>query len=134
MGLDLYVRWEGITEDEEKAQITGYVDAPEVGYLRFSWPAVAAVSEFAATHGLTCPVPAHELWEGCNGETLAITPESLTLLQGEKAAMQQQLQTFNFAWYSDLGLFVQRKMENSVRLIEFIESKFGKPELTLVYG
>jgi hypothetical protein len=35
MGLDIYLRWEGMTKEERKAQITGYsIVAGKVGYLR----------------------------------------------------------------------------------------------------
>ena len=35
MGIDMYLRWQGQTDDERKAQYTGYrVDHGHVGYLR----------------------------------------------------------------------------------------------------
>jgi hypothetical protein len=35
MGIDVYAKWDGQTEDEKKAQITGFsIVAGEVGYLR----------------------------------------------------------------------------------------------------
>jgi hypothetical protein len=35
MGIDIYVRWDGQTEDEKKAQYTGFdITAGAVGYLR----------------------------------------------------------------------------------------------------
>lgn len=38
MGLDVYLRWDGITEEEKQKQYTGFsVDAGNVGYLRASY-------------------------------------------------------------------------------------------------
>jgi hypothetical protein len=34
MGVDIYMEWDGQTEDEEEAQYTGFMNAGEVGYLR----------------------------------------------------------------------------------------------------
>lgn len=36
MGTDIYLNWDSITEDEQKAQYTGFVPKGEVGYLRAS--------------------------------------------------------------------------------------------------
>lgn len=37
MGLDIYLRWEGQTEDEKQAQYTGFTTTGEAGYLRSSY-------------------------------------------------------------------------------------------------
>lgn len=38
MGFDVYLKWDGITTDEESAQITGYsLVHGHVGYLRWSY-------------------------------------------------------------------------------------------------
>lgn len=37
MGLDIYLRWKGITEEEKKAQYTGFEQAGSAGYLRSSY-------------------------------------------------------------------------------------------------
>lgn len=35
MGIDIYMRWQGITEPERDAQVTGFsVESGDVGYLR----------------------------------------------------------------------------------------------------
>jgi len=37
MGTDIYLSWDGMTEEEKKAQVTGWrIDAGKVGYLRAS--------------------------------------------------------------------------------------------------
>lgn len=37
MGLDIYLKWKGQTEEEHKAQITGFKNTGECGYLRSSY-------------------------------------------------------------------------------------------------
>lgn len=37
MGLDIYLEWEGMTEEERKARYTGYANAGAAGYLRSSY-------------------------------------------------------------------------------------------------
>jgi len=38
MGVDVYLKWDGMNEDEEKAQFTGFaINAVGVGYLRESY-------------------------------------------------------------------------------------------------
>lgn len=37
MGLDIYIEWAGQTEEEHKAQVTGFSQAGEAGYLRSSY-------------------------------------------------------------------------------------------------
>lgn len=34
MGIDIYMNWDGLTAKDKDAQITGFVDAGEAGYLR----------------------------------------------------------------------------------------------------
>jgi hypothetical protein len=57
MGIDLYVRWDDMTSEEYAAQITGYADAPEVGYLRYNWNGARFASENAVSLGLPIPIP-----------------------------------------------------------------------------
>ena len=51
MGFDVYLRWDGITNEEESAQITGYSTVHgHVGYLRWSYdepnPVLALLKPF----------------------------------------------------------------------------------------
>ena len=50
MGTDVYLEWDGMTEEEKKAQYTGFsIDAGRVGYLRAS---IGMVRENQVLHEL----------------------------------------------------------------------------------
>lgn len=34
LGVDIYMRWDGMTDEEREAQFTGFVNAGKAGYLR----------------------------------------------------------------------------------------------------
>jgi len=47
MGIDIYLHWRGQTEEEEKAQATGFaIDAGDVGYLREAYHGAPYVTKF----------------------------------------------------------------------------------------
>ena len=47
MGIDIYAKWRGQTEAEEKAQLTGYAtDAGNVGYLREAYHGSPYVTKY----------------------------------------------------------------------------------------
>jgi hypothetical protein len=67
MGIDMYLKWDGQTEEEEKAQYTGFSTAHgHVGYLR------------EAYHGgpYATKVLAPEAWSA-EGSTVALSSEVL---------------------------------------------------------
>ncbi len=134
MGLDIYIRWYGMTEDERNAQFTGYDDAPEVGYLRFNWPGVRAVTLFCNENDLKNPIPMVAVWDGNNGESLPITTQVIDVLQEDKRSMMDSLVSFDFDVWGEVGEYVKRKIECSIKLIEFIESHADKPDLTLEWN
>ncbi|WP_274377578.1 hypothetical protein [Desulfotruncus arcticus] len=42
MGLDVYIKWPGMSEQDQKAQITGFRSVGKAGYLRQSWGSLGA--------------------------------------------------------------------------------------------
>ena len=52
MGIDLYARWDGMTEAEAEAQITGFsITAGSVGYLREAYHGGPYVTAWLAPEG-----------------------------------------------------------------------------------
>jgi len=45
MGLDIYVSWPDMTEEEKNARYTGFQNAGKAGYLRQSWGSLRAWDE-----------------------------------------------------------------------------------------
>lgn len=67
MGIDCYMYWKGITEEEHQKQITGYsIDAGDVGYLR-----VAYNEWMLVEHDLFCKIFPKRIMESKkeNGES-----------------------------------------------------------------
>lgn len=64
MGIDIYMRWKGQTEEEKEAQFTGFVTNGETGYLRESYSGVAFATEVFVPESFDCddgggaPIPA----------------------------------------------------------------------------
>lgn len=134
MGLDIEISWYGMTKDERDAQLTGYKDAPEVGYLRFNWSGVRAVTSFCKEQDLTIPIPLFQVWDGNNGESVPITPVVVEYLTAQKMSMAHNIKEFDFGAWGELGEYVKEKIENSIKLIEFIELHAGKPGLTIEFN
>ena len=88
MGLDVYVRWDGITEDEEEAQYTGFSDSPDVGYMRYNWAGVKWMREMADKVGCSPPLPLYNYWNGFNDCDVQITEAAVGILQDEIKSWQ----------------------------------------------
>lgn len=142
MGLDLYVRWTNITEDEKNAQYTGYVDAPEAGYLRYSWGGLDLVRSFCKERSLPVPVPMYAEWDGSNSDDMPVTEELLGKLLVQRTALQQALDTFPFGEYDyhddpnqrGLGSFIKRKFEACIGIINFVEQHKDEEGITLCFA
>ena len=136
MGLDIYVRWDDITEAERDAQITGFADAPEFGYLRFNWHGVSVMRDFAANNGLTNPIrETFQDWDGGNGEGYSVTRDKLDRLLAYQSRLEGWLIEHPVTERTeDEWKYYHRKIEGWVKFIDFIHGKIDKPGLAVVYG
>jgi hypothetical protein len=67
MGLDVYLVWPNITEQEKQAQITGFQNAGNAGYLRRSWGSLRAWDEvFRGVFGISWSDMLFPGWNGSN--------------------------------------------------------------------
>jgi hypothetical protein len=120
MGIDIYMRWKGQTEDERKAQFTGFsVEHGHVGYLREAYfrkgPSVThflvpeAFDEHEEEDGERgAPIPAHVLRERL--------PEAIRL--------SDERETAN---YGRTDPDVNKSYEAFVELAERKEKETGEP-------
>lgn len=109
MGLDIYVQWEEMTEDEHRKQITGFRPAPEYGYLRFSiWqyesPVVSAL---------------WPKWNGSNDEEFFVTPYVMRRLNKVSKKMAKRN---------------DKDSRDCVKFIDFIRQHRDKRGLKVVFG
>ena len=142
MGLDIYVRWDGMTREERDAQITGFTDATEVGYLRFNWTGVAVCQQVARE--LNAPDPIGSLypeWNGSNGEGLLVAGSALTRLAEAKQRLAAwvsppriELARFPDEDPEDLAAWFAQKIAGSIAMISFIEANQDKPGLRIEFN
>lgn len=114
MGLDIYVEWQGMTEAENDAQITGYRPAPEHGYLRYGY-----------NENYTGDLPRliYPRWSGWNDDTLRVTPYVLKRLNKLRKSLARK--TASRLW---------PEYDLIIRLIKFIESKKDRRGLKLKFS
>lgn len=134
MGLDIYVRWDGITEKERQAQITGFDDAPEAGYLRASWPGYGLLKELSDAMNITLPLAGCHAY-GDNADNQAIiTDETMAQLcewrQEWLAAVDLPVPTTE----PGVEAFFRQKLRNSAAMVDFIEAKRNEGKTGLLIG
>lgn len=128
MGLDIYCRWKGITETQTQAQHTGFIDAPEAGYLRFNWSGVELVKKTAAAVGIQSPIAAlwpGAQWDGYNSVDRAVGDAELELLAASREQFALWLQS---GWPGLRGAvegpeeaeYFVTKVRNTVAFIDFV--------------
>lgn len=134
MGLDLRVKWDGMTDAEYQAQITGYNDAQEVGYMRYSWPGVRYIDYACAKYNLPNPIPLYRQWAGDNGEEFTLTPENCAELERQRVALRDVLATFDFVPLGANGDFLRDKFTGGIALIDFALVHADRPGAMLYFG
>jgi len=136
MGLDIYVRWDTITDNEQNAQYTGMRDAPDVGYLRFNWAGVRFMREFSAEHNAPEPIKeTFQDWYGSNGEGYPVTRDKLHRLLAYQSRLEGWLVEHPpVRPLDDDWEYYYRKIQAWIKLIDFIHSKIDEPGLAVVYG
>lgn len=117
MGIDIYMVWEGMTPDQQKAQITGFcATAGKVGYLREAYHGGPYVTRFLVAEAFEGPkyeakIPAKALRERL--------PEAMRLaIQRAKRIYHEDLteESPEVSTFADF-----------VRLAERMEKATGKP-------
>ncbi|WP_270619996.1 hypothetical protein [Paenibacillus macerans] len=143
MGLDVYVRWEGMTEKDQKAQITGFKNSGEKGYLRQSWGSLDAWdSVFNKVFGISwtdCLTPD---WEGFNGEKFDIQDDVRKYLEEKKAMLQKFIdnpkpldeslrQYFSDGGWEDAQKIVSAECKH---MVDFIDLALCKPGAMILFS
>ncbi len=98
MGIDIYAKWPDQTEEEKKAQITGFnIDAGHTGYLREAYHGEPYATKYLLPEAFEkgeAEIPAATLKERLP-KTLGIAAERAYLLYKERGEMLQiTLQSF----------------------------------------
>jgi len=143
MALDIYVRWDDMTDEEIGAQFTGQRDSPGSGYMRFSWGGVEACYSYADEAGAPNPISClYPVWDGGSGDLL-IDADVLRDLVDARAQLAEWLQSgipqeiklidFPDVPPAELRQWFIGKVQCAVALIDFIESKKDRPGLRLEF-
>jgi hypothetical protein len=118
MGIDIYMEWEGQTEAEKKAQITGFsVTAGRVGYLREAYhgdpyATRALVPEAFFSHDGKAAIPARTMRDRLDTARAAVEVRERTIYKQTDAKAIAK---------------VAKSFSDFVRLAERMEKKTGKP-------
>ena len=118
MGIDIYMKWDGMTQADQEAQITGFdVTAGKVGYLREAYHGGPYVTRFLVaeafdeTKGCQAIIPAKVLRERL--------PEAIRLAIQRASVVYHETLTENSPRVKAFADFVQ--------LAERMEKRTGKP-------
>lgn len=132
MGLDILVVY---GEGESKFDNADN----EAGYLRFNWAGVAFMGQ--ACQGLEIKNPFDILfpgWNGYNGEEILVTPERLQEMLVDRDNLRQWLRaTRVMPTNSTLGEswdYFVAKLEQTAKLVDYIEMHRDAPGLTVYFG
>ena len=137
MGLDIYIAWDEMTKDDEDAQITGYIDAPEVGYFRASWPGVRYLRQASAKLDILIPLVGYHAYGG-HSNGVIIDEDFLSQLKHWRTLWQAA--ATDDALLSKLDTenkdFFVSKLQASAAMVDFIELKQnqGVTNLTIRYA
>ncbi|MBA0084838.1 MAG: hypothetical protein HRJ53_07575 [Acidobacteria bacterium Pan2503] len=116
MGIDVYLKWEGQTEDEEKAQYTGFsVVSGDVGYLREAYHG----GPYATT------VLCAECFEGNPTKTIP----AITLIERLPDAIKACIERHRVRYQEEIGPDDPecKAFADFVRLAAEKEAQTGKP-------
>lgn len=135
MGLDIYVCWNDMTKEEKEAQITGFVDAPEAGYLRASWPSYSFLRVVAESMGIIMPLAGYHEYGNNENSQLVVTDATMDQLREWRQhwldAIDKPVPTTETGGEE----FFRQKLRNSAAMVDFVEAKFkaGVSGLTIDY-
>lgn len=145
MGLDIYVRWDDMTDEEQNAQYTGYRDSCETGYLRFNWTGVKVCRCIADKTG--APNPIRHLfseWNGSNGEELFVDDDVMRRLSDNRtqlaewlrSSIPQEIRLDDFPDENPVGLrqWFVGKVHGAMTMINFVELNKDKPNLRIEFN
>jgi hypothetical protein len=124
MGIDVYLRWRGMTRDEKAAQITGFsIEHGHVGYLREAYHGAPY-----ATHILVPEAFAEsaELEVEC-GVCIPAHLLRTRLSQAVAAALEREENIYGHAATDDDAQLVVKSFEDFVALCEAKEAETGEP-------
>jgi hypothetical protein len=120
MGIDIYAEWDGMSDAEKKAQVTGFsVEHDHVGYLREAYhgePYATRVLVPESFETGRAEIPAETLWERL--------PETL------KAAEQRERELYGETDINEIG-HVLKSYVDFVELCARKEDETGKPCLII---
>ena len=120
MGIDIYAEWDGMSDAEKKAQVTGFsVEHGHVGYLREAYhgePYATRVLVPESFETGRAEIPAETLWERL--------PETL------KAAEQRERELYGETDINEIG-HVLKSYVDFVELCARKEDETGKPCLII---
>lgn len=120
MGIDIYAEWDGMSDAEKKAQITGFsVEHGHVGYLREAYhgePYATRVLVPESFEAGSAEIPAETLWERI--------PETL------KAAERRERDLYGETDINEIGR-VLKSYVDFVELCARKEDETGKPCLII---
>lgn len=125
-------------------QMTGFINAPESGYVRHNWASVRFLGEFSKQHNAPNPIAFYRDWSGSNGDILMIdTPESMTqLLAYRDEVLSKWLVDSKGSWDwrnmteqqgKDVKYFIEC-VRNVIGLINFCQCHKDEPNLQVVFG
>ena len=154
MGLDVYMRWGKYNDDEApywpdmpedvyEAQHTGYVPAPESGYLRLNWAGVSFCETFPTEVNAPKPLDLYPEWNGENGDSLPVTAETWPkiaahrdalrkwLVSGRKTVRDEKKQRSE-NWWSDFRFF-ETVCREVIGFINFTELHKDEPDAVILF-
>lgn len=131
MGLDISIEWDDMSVSDKDAQITGFTDAANVGYLRLNWSGVSYVAQYAKDHGYPDLLNAlYPAWNGYNGESYEITAEQMARLLLERDRMIEWLKSAP----SDVDDYFKHKVSGAIDMINFAHANCTKQGLRIIFG
>lgn len=143
MGLDIYCRWEDMTEDEKSAQITGYQNAGAAGYLRQSWPSLTAWDAvFEAVFHKDWMSFLYPQWQGFNDEEFSIADDNRKKIEESRDILQGYVDNpteipDSLSKYFDEP-FTQEHAKEVIKsecqhMVDFINLALSKPKAKILF-
>lgn len=139
MGLDVYCEWKGMTEEDKKAQYTGFRSVGAAGYLRQSWGSLAAWDEvFNSLFSKTWEATLFPNWEGYNGEEYTVE-NAREFLTESKAMLQRYIDNPRVPdeslkrYFSEWEDAVESIVKHCKEVIAFIDLALEKPEAVVMF-
>lgn len=143
MGLDVYVRWEGMTKEDEQAQCTGFQTVGSAGYLRQSWGSLEAWDNvFNAAFSKSWSSFLAPSWKGFNDEQFKINEDNRQKLEEGRNILEAFVNNpFQPADENLKKYFSEESWENRAEIISsqckemiaFINLALNKPNAEILF-